>query len=1169
LPLDAAQKRANCNAAMPLRFDASVVRELKRLADALEVTLSPLLFALYLIWLWRLSNQEDLVVGYPYAGRDVPGTEEIYGTFVTMGFLRESIRPRETLGELATAIHRQMIDDKEHLVAAPYDAEIAGVDSLNVIFSLQTGIGLEGDLGGGSFKAVELPSLTSKADLAGIFYEARDGALEGRIEYDSSMLFPDTMSRLARVFSTLVKAAAREPQPRVGELTYQSPEELNRLLDLATGPRQSGPDRSIPQRFADVVAQYPTRIAVAFGDTRLSYAELDAASTKLAQGIPASRFVGLSMRKSEQAIVAMLAILKAGAAYVPLDPNYPSARLRYFVENCRVHDVIADAASREALQHAGIAEVHWVDEIPCRDRLPIVSPDDLAYVIHTSGSTGQPKGVLIEHRTVVRMIEASAPAMSYEPGCVSTLIASMSFDTSVLEMFLPLLTGGTLHVVPEGVRQDPLALHATLRAIGPTHVILSPVMLANMPREPLPGLRLLGFGGDAIDESTAAWWSRQTRLFSLYGPTEVTVQASVGEILPGSPPRTIGKPLAGYRVYLLNRQKQLVPQGVVGEICIGGDSLARGYLHRDDLTHERFVLDPFGGSPYALMYLTGDQGRLMPDGSIEFIGRRDGQIKLRGFRIELGEIENRISTFPGIRHVACVARGQGDSRYLAAYYVSDTEIAADTLRAHLAAFLPDYMIPSFLVRLPALPASPNGKIDRNALPEVSRPAPAHPPQPGLEQRIAAVWEDVLHLRGIGRDESFFHLGGNSLLAVRLQAELRRRLGIEISISAFYGAPTVEALAAGRTESGRQMAVADAATPLDLPLAEAKATGDTVLLTGAAGFLGVFLLSELSRRSTRVVCLVRGDLEKAIAEAGVAVDRSRIEIVQGDLSAPRLGLSEAEWSRLAQTVDVVVHCGAFVHHLHGYDALRPTNVGSTRELLRLAATDRLKRFCYVSTMSVAFAGSDRAREAVPADPPAVESGYILTKWVGEHLVRQAAERSGMPAVIARPGNITGCRTTGYTNFANNHFWLFNKGCAQLGAFPDLPAPVEMMPVDVLAEAIASLALRPHDGLLVANLYNPETLSAREFVARCGFRADCLPPAEWQQRLATLPEENALCKLRDFYLGDLSGTPPPVDRALTLAALESCGVSLEVDTGVLLPTYVSYLRTAGFLEAASIR
>ena len=1212
LPVINKTKSANSSACFNIRLDAKLVQRLQGLATTHSVTLPPVLFSAYLVWLWRISNQASLVCAYPYAGRDEVGTESIFGTFVTMGFLAQTIQPEQSFVDLVKSLHRQMIEDKDHLVAAPYDAEIANVDAVNVIFSLQTGISLNGKIQDVSYSAMELPSETPKGDLAGIFYETGDGAIEGRIEYDSTRLSADQMTGFVDCFRQILESASNSAPSRVQELTYLPPATLNQILTAATGPTLKIPDQNIVTRFQNIATQFPNQIAIQFREKKITYQELDRWSDDLATvlltQIQPGQKIGMSFQKSPEAIVTILAILKTGGSYVPLDSSYPEARIAHFITNADISLIVADSTSRELLQKMDLRlPVKFFEVGEDHKSLPSVSqessqisipPESLAYIIHTSGSTGLPKGVMIEHRTVVRLAASCLEPMSYRPGARSSLIASLSFDTSVLEIFLALLNGGTLVVVPEDIRKDPVKLHQLLRSELVTHAILAPVMLQSLPREPLPSLEMLGYGGDALSESAANWWRENAPLYSLYGPTEITVQSSVGRILPGGHFRSIGKPMPGYRHYLLSPTHQPVPWGAIGEIAIGGQGMSRGYLNQPEMTLEKFVIDPLDESPYATVYLTGDRGRFSSDGSIEFVGRNDNQLKIRGFRVELGEIEIQMAACPGVLEAACAAKGQGENRILVAYYKAAAEIPPETLRSFLSKTLPDYMRPAFFVHLKKWPLTPNGKLDRNALPDVATRVVDRPPTSTLEMEIAEIWEQVLQFRGLNRDDNFFHIGGNSLLAVRLQSELRAQLNLQFSIADFYEDPTIRALAEGFRSESLKIAAADVEAarlspwkvePRDKsPVPPERRPGQKILLTGAMGFLGLHLLRQFLQQGQEVICLLRvatveegqKKLQAATRQAEMLdlVDKipALVTVVCGDLAKPKLGLSASQWQVLIDQTESVCHCAAQVHHLQSYQTLRPVNILGTLELLSLAQLAQVKAFCFVSTLSAAFVANPTALsapEAIVDGAPRIENGYMLSKWVGEQIVSSWQKATQIPTLIVRPGNITGDESSGVTNFSQNHFWHLIKACLQLGHRPHNPSPIEMIPVNRLAEAtVALLRIKSETlkGLTVANLVNPHTQSTFEFyqlLGELGYPTTEVSWPAWQAEIFAAPDSNALRKWRDLYVGDVGEHAPQIEQSEVRKILQELKIELGANPEKLLPIYIRYLQSEGFLPPAS--
>ncbi len=1193
---------ASLNLEKPINLPYLATCELKELATDLDVTLPPVLFAAYLVWLWRISGQDNLTVGYPYAGRDVLNSERVFGMFVQMGFLRIDIDPEEQFTSLIKRVAKQMIEDRDHLLASPYDAEISSAGAPNILFSLQSGIGLEGTHGTVKFKAHEHPSQASKADIAAILYENSNGELQGRIEYDSAVMEEAEIEPLFECFNHLLNSLAKYAKREISDLPYLSPKQVSQLIEFSGEVGDFREDNTtLINSLRQVIADHPEEIAIESNHEQISYAELDQITNKLAkriifEGEPGSeKLIALSGIKSSSLVMATIAILKAGCAYVPIDPNYPAERIEYILKDANIQLMLADADANSVINKISHQQLTLIDpqqvvgkevDLGTTDLQDIndVEPRSLAYVIYTSGSTGKPKGVMVEHRTIPRMIDAAAELMNFTSSDRMLLLGTLNFDASVLQMFTPLLKGGTLIIPPADAERDPDGLHQLINDKGVTHLVGTPALLRNLPREPLSKLRFMGFGGEAIDTSTASFWAEKTCLYSLYGPTETTVMCSGGRILPGANPRIVGKPLMGYSINLRDQQLQPVPLGAIGELVISGGT-ARGYLNRYDLTLNRFRIDPDGVDPYQRVYLSGDLGRFLPDGTIEFLGRNDDQIKLRGYRIELGEIEASMQSAPGVTNATAMVRGENDNRMLIGYLTGNEGLDIDEVRQHCQEQLPGYMVPSRFIKLENMPLNPNGKLDRNALPDVSFVSTSEPPKVGLEQKVAAVWQDLLHLKNIGRKDDFFHLGGNSLLAARLQTLLRERCDLEISTANLYAHPTIAGLTGEKKVSEINQAINTATVSIQInqpvaPRSKFKKQPN-VLLTGASGFLGVYLLAELQSRAGEIICLARGksdqqitdNLKKHAERSNLEIDFNQIRVIRGDLSKKGLGLRAYKYDQLTNVVDQIIHCGAWINHLYSYSSLRSANVGSTVELIKLALAGKYRTpLCFISTESAAtnLRGISCVEEAI-LDPvknqPISDNGYMLSKWVSELILANAVHNHGLDCLIARPGNITGDSRTGFSNYSNNHFWMYTKGCLQMGMAPLIQQHVEMTPVDVLARAIVALVFDAQEGLRVANLSNPINIPWEQFFKAItqitGQEIAMVEAKSWQTKLNEINTDNTLYMLRDLYSENITTASPKVNRSSSQAVLNSLGVSIDSDPRMLAKLYVPYLIEQGFL------
>ena len=634
---------------------------------------------------------------------------------------------------------------------------------------------------------------------------------------------------MARSLEQLAEGLEREPRRAVRTLEVLGPEARARIIETWNrGEVVEASEPWIHRLFEQQARRRPDAIALVHGERELTYGELDARANRLAhqliaRGVRPDARVGLCAERSIELVIGLLAILKAGGGYVPLDPGYPEERLKELVRDAGPVLVVADAVGRRALGAEVAAPMVALDEPQSEGpahapEVAGLTPGHLAYVIYTSGSTGRPKGVMVEHAQVVRLFEATQGWYGFDERDVWCQFHSVAFDFSVWELWGALRYGGRLVIVPREVAQSAPAFHRLVCASGVTVLNQTPSAFrgfieAHAERRLAHRLRYVIFGGEALEPSMLARWyaiergsEGGPRLVNMYGITETTVHVTyrpIDERDVGAGGSPIGRGLPDLQVYVLDANQEPVPVGVVGELYIGGAGVARGYLNRPELTAERFVRDPFRGGAGARMYRTGDLARYLGDGSLEFHGRNDQQVKIRGYRIELGEIEARLGQHGEVRDAVVTAcEGAAGQRQLVAYVTtrSDAPSAelAGRLRAHLAAQLPEYMVPAAYVRLEALPLTPNGKLDRKALPAPDGDAVAQrtyeAPWGEIEEVLAGVWRELLGLERVGRHDHFFELGGHSLLAVQLIGQIREALRVEISLRALFEHPVLSALA---------------------------------------------------------------------------------------------------------------------------------------------------------------------------------------------------------------------------------------------------------------------------------------------------------------------------------------------------------------------------------------
>lgn len=1002
-------------------------------------------------------------------------------------------------------------------------------------------------------------------------------------------------------------------------------------------------DRSIAELFAQQVGHSPDAVALSSGERRVTYAELDQWSDRLAArlvaaGVRVGEPVGLLGERCLEAPVGMLAILKAGAAYVPLDRADPIGRLRALVDELEIRRVVATPGCGELLDripHFLVADLRFGDA----PRLPAVQIGgaDLAYVMFTSGSTGRPKAIAVPHRGVVRLV-INTDYISFAPSDRVANTGSHSFDASVFEIWGALLNGACLVVVDQDTLLDPRRLDDFLRQEAITILWLSAGLFHHCARTRptmFAGLRCLITGADVLIPDLVRRVLRggpPGRLINAYGPTEnstISTTHLVTDVPAGVDRIPIGRPIANSSCYIVTAGGALADIGEEGELVVGGDGVALGYVNDPEATADRFVPDTYGRRAEGTLFRTGDIARWQPDGVIEFIGRRDRMIKLRGFRVELDEIEAVLATCPMVGDVAVTVDGDDpDSRTIVGYFtpVAGADVPTPAqLRAFLAQRLSAHMLPGRFIQLEQLPLTSSGKPDRAALAAAAAataagvaPAPIRRPTTPEQVGLARLWEELLDAENVGLDDTFFELGGNSLFAARIFARLQTMFGIGPEQGRFLTRrllldPSLHACAeAIRDARAGTLRAAEATTQvdfrrestLDVPIPAAvggvgaRPSGNLtggILLTGATGFVGSYLLRELlDATDVKIYCLVRAvDAEHAMRRLDAAqsryelgaVPRDRVVPLVGDLSSPLLGLTAEDFDRYACRLDLVLHAGAYVNFTYPYSQLAPATVGGTKEIIRLACRYRRIPVHFVSTIAVlagfGAAGVGAVTENTPiAFPEHLYMGYTETKWVAEAVLGAAAQ-AGLPVGIYRPYEVSGDLHRGAWNLESATCALF-KVMVDSGSVPDIDLALDFVPVDLLARQIVHIVLTRTAVTGTYNLANPHPATLHDMADRLrahGYQLQLLPLADWIQRVVELAAADPDHRFAPFVPMWVDRSPrsglllkemyfvshfPRFASTNAEAALADADISIPPVDADMLDHYIRFFQRSGFIR-----
>lgn len=1027
-------------------MDGDLYKGLKSLAQENGSTLFMTLFAAFQTLLHRYSNQEDFVVGSVTAGRSHSELTDLIGYFINPIALRADFSGKPTFQEILQRVRQTTLGAFEHQDYPPallskrlgLQRDSSRPPLFETMFILQKAqeaevhalspfaLGIDGarmEMNDLVIESIALKGEPAQFDMTLMIAETDDG-LAAALQYNADLFDSSTIQRMLEHFHALLRDIVSDPLKPISSYTLLSEMEREQILVQWNETQTDYPrELCIHDLFQEQVKRTPNAVAVQFEDQSLTYKELDKRADELskiliAQGVKPGVLVGIYVKRSLDMLVGLLGVLKAGGAYLPLDPSFPAERLAFMLADSEASFILTQTSLQETMpEHkAQVICLDSLGEVPVkRGKKKETKPSELAYVIYTSGSTGKPKGVQIHHQAVVNFLCSMRESLKINSEDALLAVTTLSFDIAVLELLLPLTVGARVVIASSEIVADGTLLADALTRFNATVMQATPASWRSLLEAGWKGkadLKILCGGEALVSDLAEKLLERGAEVWNLYGPTETTIwstlyQVTTNETHGVSNTVPVGRSIANTQIYILDSELQPVPVGVIGDLYIGGDGVSRGYLNRPELTAERFIPNPFDAS-YTI-YKTGDIARYLPDGNIEFFGRSDQQVKVRGFRIETGEIEVRLASHPSVRQaVVGVWKEKTSEASLVAWIVpASAESVADghQLREHLRKTLPEYMVPSIFMNIGSLPLTPNGKVDRKALPQPTQARPDFrlpyvAPRTTLEKELALICAEVLGLEtsnghfAVGVHDNFFDLGGHSLLGTRLVFKLREKYKLEsahLPLRALFEQPTVANLAriidvaikgegevvyASRGTFIQSGQLSQEKLAAEAQLASDISAGDLVyqhtdepkhlFLTGATGFVGAFLLHDLLRMtSADVYCLLRADdvamgiqrLKKNLNKYLLWDDAfsTRIKPILGDLGEPRLGLTQETFDQLTHEIDVIYHNGALVNFVYPYHAHKASNVLGTQEVLRLASRLKLKPIHFVSTLSILYSG----------------------------------------------------------------------------------------------------------------------------------------------------------------------------------------------------------------------
>ena len=1156
-------------------IDSQTTNRIKKICDSLEITPYMFLLSCYYILLSKYTSQDDIVIGSPIIGRDQPETYNIIGMFVNTLALRNKVNSSNSFREFVLNIKENLLNAFKYQTY-PFDELVKDLNItrdtsrnplFDTMFTYQNNGYREINIETSKKADYYIPDTNiSKFDLS-IEAIPQNNAINLTFEYATSLFTENFIKQLSNHYLNTINSVLNNIDIQIKNLDILSPEEKHTILyDFNDTAAEYPKNKTIIDLFEEQVEKTPDNIAIVFENQQLTYKELNEKANSLAyflrfeKNITRNEFVGIMVNRSLEMIVSILAVLKSGGAYIPIDPTYPKDRIDYMLKNSNAKVLLTQESLKNKLNYKNIILVDLFNKdiysLESQNLKHVNKQEDTSYVIFTSGSTGNPKGVMINHKNLINFIYGMQKEFLLTSDDVIASITTISFDIFVLESLFP-LSYGTKVIIANETEQTNVQNFNTLCIKNNVNIFQTTpsriqAFLAFSNLEFVKNCNKILIGGEPFPASLLTSLQRltQANIYNMYGPTETTVWSSLKRI-DNKDTITIGKPIINTQFYILDNNLLPLPFNIPGNIYISGDGVTDGYLNNKELTNKVFVENPFIKN--SIMYKTGDIGFFNENGEIICLGRSDNQVKLRGLRIELGEIENIIQEYPNITKAVVIKNNINNKEFLSCYFNTNKKIDINNLKQYISNYLPKYMIPSYFVVMDKFPYTPNGKIDKKNLPLPQdfiylNKKEYVSPKTYLQKELLSIFENVLNISPIGINDNFFELGGDSLLAMNLNMEILK-ISHKITYQDIFNYPTVAEIEQKILSLDRNLMFNKienlSENHLDVLKNNKKRcrinneTPKGILLTGATGYLGIHILYEFIKNSdTKIYCIVR-DSQKIPAKTRLKqklqyyfnntfekLFDSRIFVISGDIAKINFGVTDKILQDLYNSIDVVINSAAIVSHFGNYEKIYTANVKSVENIINYCKNNN-KKIYHISTIGISGLDLDneylinnkhfcfnQKKPHIKFDETSLYIGqnleniYTKTKFEAENKILQEIS-NGLDAYILRIGHLMPRYKDGkfQENVTDNELIKKMSIFMKLGFIPDylLKLTIGFTPVDDCANAIYKIVTHPSKYNRIFHLYNPNFIKVPKILNIL---------SKYYKHISILPEKDFLLILNQL-------------------------------------------------------